>query len=434
MRLLRYTDLKSSGVEFLGDVPKDWAIIRLKYTTGLLTEKCSQKQAPVGLENIEGWTGRFFQTESNFEGAGIRFREGDLLFGKLRPYLAKIWLAEFNGEAVGDFFVLRPNSGIYGRFLAYTLLNRNAIAHIDASTIGAKMPRVDWEFFSNLRIVTPPMEKQIAISSFLDTETAKIDALVAGQRRLIELLNEKRQAVVSHAVTKGLNHDAPMKPSGIEWLGDVPEHWAVLPLKRVAYVNTGIAKGKDVSGRETIVVPYLRVANVQDGYLNLQDVGNIEIPVNELERYRLRQGDVLMNEGGDYDKLGRGCIWDGQIDPCISQNHVFAVRPVGVTSEWISQIIASAYAQFYFMTRSKQSTNLASISSTNLMKLPVPLPPTEEQSHLVAYLKRVIAEFAKLVAESERAILLLQERRTALISAAVTGKIDVRNYQPDQAA
>jgi type I restriction enzyme S subunit len=122
-----------------------------------------------------------------------------------------------------------------------------------------------------------------------------------------------------------------------------------------------------------------------------------------------------MNEGGDYDKLGRGCVWEAQIDPCITQNHVFAVRPHSVNPWWLNCITSSEYAQFYFMSQSKQSTNLASISSTNLMNLPVILPPGDEQ-------KKVLS----LIDEAESAIDLLQERRTALISAAVTGKIDVR--------
>jgi type I restriction enzyme S subunit len=221
-----------------------------------------------------------------------------------------------------------------------------------------------------------------------------------------------------------------MKPSGIEWLGDVPEHWEVVSLKRIATIRTGVAKGKDYGDQQTILVPYLRVANVQDGYLDLSEVSEIEILSSEIERYRLRSGDVLMNEGGDYDKLGRGHIWEGQIDPCITQNHVFAVRPKGVSSEWLNQITSSSYAQFYFMIKSKQSTNLASISSTNLMNLPVVLPPTAEQDSIVRWIASSTKRFDNLLTEAHRAITLLQERRTALISAAVTGKIDVRGFAP----
>jgi type I restriction enzyme S subunit len=278
-----------------------------------------------------------------------------------------------------------------------------------------------------LPLPTPPLPEQTAIAAFLDRETTKIDALISEQQRLIELLQEKRQALISNAVTKGLNPNAPMKTSGVGWLGDVPHHWAILPLKRIADVQTGVAKGKDNTSRKTITVPYLRVANVQSGYVDLQEVAKIDIPAEELQRYALRAGDVLMNEGGDFDKLGRGCVWEGQIEPCITQNHVFAVRPRQVSPVWLSTIIGSDYANFYFMSRSKQSTNLASISSTNLMELPVVLPSPVEQKAILSFTEAQSSALDALIAESQRAINLLQERRTALISAAVTGQIDVRN-------
>ncbi|MEX5452730.1 restriction endonuclease subunit S, partial [Stutzerimonas stutzeri] len=135
---------------------------------------------------------------------------------------------------------------------------------------------------------------------------------------------------------------------------------------------------------------------------------------------------VLMNEGGDFDKLGRGHVWHGEIEPCIHQNHVFAVRPHGVSSEWLNTFTSSAAAQFYFMGRSKQSTNLASISSSNLMELAVPLPSEEEQRLILDRLHRQASQVNALLAQTERSIELLKERRAALITAAVTGQIDLR--------
>jgi len=271
-----------------------------------------------------------------------------------------------------------------------------------------------------------PLEEQIGIAAFLDRETAKIDALIEEQRRLIALLKEKRQAVISHAVTKGLDPNAPMKDSGIEWLGEVPAHWRVVPLKFLASVQTGLAKGKDHGDAVTVRVPYLRVANVQNGYLNLEDVAEIEVLPADIDRYRLRVGDVLMNEGGDFDKLGRGDVWRGQISDCLHQNHVFAVRPTKVASSWLNIVNGSDYAQRFFMLRSKQTTNLASISSSNLMELPVVLPPVDEQAKIEEVVQSARTELDALTGEAQRAIDLLTERRAALISAAVTGKIDVR--------
>ena len=443
MSFPRYPKYKPSGVEWLGDVPEHWDVgtvgQRYQIRVGKMLDSAKiigthlkpyLRVADVQWEGIN--TDDLPEMDFDLQ-AQEKFRliEGDLLVNEGGSYVGRsaIWRGQLeecyyqkalhrlrplaDGEELSAFFYyVMVFATHFGVFVAGG--NHNTIEHLPA------------ESFRNYRFTFPPKAEQHAIASFLDRETSKIDGLVGEQRRLIELLKEKRQAVISHAVTIGLNPHAPLKPSGIEWLGDVPEHWEVVALKRIASVQTGVAKGKDLTGQTTITVPYLRVANVQDGYLDLDEVALIQIPADELDRYRLQPGDVLMNEGGDFDKLGRGHVWDGQIDPCITQNHVFAVRPKSVASHWLNTITSSDYAQFYFMSRSKQSTNLASISSTNLMELPVVLPPTDEQAAIIKFVSDSTATLDALTAEAERGIELLQERRTALISAAVTGQIDVR--------
>jgi type I restriction enzyme, S subunit len=201
------------------------------------------------------------------------------------------------------------------------------------------------------------------------------------------------------------------KPSGVEWLGEVPEHWEVKPLKRVSQIQTGLAKGKEVEPEGSVEVPFLRVANVQDNFLDLENVHMITIQESSLSRYLLRPGDVLMNEGGDFDKLGRGCIWDGVINPCIHQNHVFAVRPHSIRPSWLNAYTSSKQANSYFISRSKQSTNLASISSSNLMDLLVPIAPNSETEEILNFLDRETAKIDALIAEQQRLIELLQEKR-----------------------
>ncbi|WP_257646268.1 restriction endonuclease subunit S [Ottowia beijingensis] len=200
-------------------MPAHWEVHRLKRSAQLLTEKTDRRTNPVALENIESWSGRFVPTDTEFAGDGVAFQHGDILFGKLRPYLAKALLAQNEGEAVGDFHVMRPQEGAIPRFLQYQLLEQAFIDIVDGSTFGSKMPRASWEFVGTMPLPAPPPSEQTAIATFLDRETAKIDALVAEQERLIALLKEKRQAVISHAVTKGLDPSVPMKDSGVEWLG-----------------------------------------------------------------------------------------------------------------------------------------------------------------------------------------------------------------------
>eukprot|EP00752_Nemacystus_decipiens_P000235 g235.t1 len=180
----------------------------------------------VALEDIEGWTGRLIPSSEDFSGEGVAFEAGDVLFGKLRPYLAKVWVASNPGAAVGDFHVLATNR-MHPRFVGYLMRSAEFIGLANGSTYGAKMPRVGWDFLASVPIPVPTGAEQEAIASFLDRETAKIDALVAEQERLIALLKEKRQAVISQAVTKGLDPSAAMKDSGVEWLGDVPAHWDI---------------------------------------------------------------------------------------------------------------------------------------------------------------------------------------------------------------
>ena len=193
--------LKPSGVEWLGDLPEHWGVKKLKYCLSLKTKKAITGNNPIALENIEGWTGRFIQTESEFEGEGIAFKSRDILFGKLRPYLAKVYLAEKAGESIGDIFVLEPTSQVVPRFGAECLRTENYIEIIDGSTYGSKMPRVSWEFMGSLPLPLPPLPEQQAIGAFLDRETAKIDALSAKVTAVIERLKEYRTALISSAVT-----------------------------------------------------------------------------------------------------------------------------------------------------------------------------------------------------------------------------------------
>jgi type I restriction enzyme S subunit len=217
-----------------------------------------------------------------------------------------------------------------------------------------------------------------------------------------------------------------MKESGVKWLGVVPAHWEVARLKHVATVRGGVAKGRNLGDSPTVTLPYLRVANVQDGYIDLTEVAEIEVAVSEVERYSLRKGDVLMNEGGDNDKLGRGDVWNGEIHPCLHQNHVFAVRPSRIVSEWLALLTSSDYAKRFFESRAKQTTNLASISSSNLSELPVLLPPEREQRELLTKVAGRLGPLESAVSRAKAMVELAKEHRSALIAAAVTGKIDVR--------
>ena len=430
MSFPRYPKYKASGVEWLGEVPQHWELRRLKHNLRLLTEKTDRRDHAVALENIESWTGRFIATETEFEGEGVAFRSGDILFGKLRPYLAKAFLADSSGEAVGDFHVMRPIADIDGRFAQYQILNREFIAIVDGSTFGSKMPRASWEFVGGMKLATPPRPEQTLIASFLDRETSKIDGLVGEQRRLIELLKAKRQAVISHAVTKGLNPHAPLKPSGIEWLGEIPAHWRASALKHLA--KAGV---KTFTDGDWIESPFITSEGVR-----LIQTGNVGIGFYKEQGFRFVSDETFeklhCTEVEPRDVLicrldgpvGRACLAPDlgvrmitSVDNAILKvaDDIAPDFVVALLSSvpWISWIDALCRVGGGFRLR---------VSRSQLGELRVPVPPFEEQLAIARYLDSEITKWDALTAEAERGIELLQERRTALISAAVTGQIDLR--------
>ena len=362
-------------------------------------------------------------TDGN-EAVGTDFEPGDVLFGKLRPYLAKAWVAEFPGRCTTEALVMEPTS-IDPRFLRSVCLSSRFVGDVDASTFGSKMPRAEWDFIGNMPVPVPVPDTQTAIADYLDLETARLDALVAAKERLLKLLAEKRRAIITRAVTRGLDPRVPVRDSGVPWLGEIPAHWRLTRLKFVADVRGGLALGKDYGFSELEEYSYVRVANVQDGYLNLDEVKTVWIPKREAENYLLQTGDVLMNEGGDDDKLGRGCVWTGPITPCLHQNHVFAVRPRLVEPEWIDVWASSDAARFYFELYAKRTTNLASISAANVKELPLLVPPREERLEIISNCAAACERFASTSSTVTDTVALLKERHAALIAAAVAGRLDV---------
>ena len=425
MSFPRYPAYKDSGVEWLGEVPGHWEVKRLKYNLSLLTEKTDRRENPVALENIEGWTGRFIATDTEFQGEGIAFAANDILFGKLRPYLAKAYRAESSGEAVGDFHVMRPGGGMDSHFAQYQILNRTFIDIVDGSTFGSKMPRASWEFVGGMEVTTPPLPEQTQIAAFLDRETAKIDGLVAEQRRLMALLKEKRQAVISHAVTRGLNPHAPLKPSGIEWLGDVPAHWEVIRLKKLVTESMSGPYGASLTKGMYSTAGY-RVYGQQQVIPDDFSVGDYYIPeekFEEMRRYAVFPDDVLISVMGT---IGQVAVVPVNVEPGIINPRLVRYRcNTQIRPRYLQQVLMSRQHQEHLLFESKGST-MDGLNMQTLGRVSVPLPPIPEQGQILEYVLDQASKFDTLTTEAQRAIDLLQERRTALISAAVTGQIDVR--------
>jgi type I restriction enzyme S subunit len=416
-----YPAYRDSGVPWLGRVPAGWTVLPFKRVARIVTERAADRSFAVGLEHVETWSGRLIEAEAEFEGEGIAFRAGDILFGKLRPYLAKAWLADRPGEAVGDFHVIRVQAPHRPEFFQRLLLSREVILLIDGSTYGAKMPRASWEFIGSLPIPLPPPAEQRAIAAFLDRECGKIDALVAEQERLIALLKEKRQAVISHAVTKGLDPSAPMKDSGVPWLGRVPEHWEVHRLSRRCGFTSGKAHEPFIDEDGSFICVTARFVSTQGAEqrrctenLTPAGRGDILMVMSDLPKGRALAKAFLVRDNEAYAVNQRVC----------------AVTPRADDPAFLAyQLDRSPW-----LLANDDGVNQTHLSNQDFLKLPLLVPPRDEQELIATFLDRATSAFDTLITEAERAIALLKERRAALISAAVTGQIDVRGLVPTEEA
>lgn len=442
-----YAAYRPTGLGWLGDIPTHWRTKPLRFACRLNPTKGEVSHLPgdtevsfVPMEAIREFGGmdlsQIKPIEDVLQGYTY-FRDGDIVAAKITPCFenGKGSIAEglTNGLGFGttELHTLRPGPEFDTRFLFYLTLS-HAFRHQGAGHMygAGGQKRVPEDFLRNFVAPLPPVPEQRAIAAWLDDRTRRIDDLVAAKQRLIGLLAEQRTTVINHAVTKGLDPAAPMKPSGIDWLGDVPGHWEVKRLKFISHLQTGLTLGKKHTDEEQgrlVLRPYLRVANVQDGWLDLDHITEVEVLPERIARYELRAGDVLMTEGGDFDKLGRGYVYEGQIDGCLHQNHIFAVRPDArrLDSRFLASMMSCLHGRNYFTKTSQQTTNLASTNATKLGDFPIPLPPMAEQTQIMARVAAMAAKLDALTAATETAIARLTEYRQALISAAVTGKINV---------
>lgn len=358
----------------------------------------------IGLEAIESGTGRLVKEPvTDYEGIGTAFKTGDLLFGKLRPYLAKAWLADRDGAAVGDFHVYRPTDRVCPAYLRWALLARNFLDPVESSVFGAKMPRADWEFIRNVEICVPSADEQCAIADYLDRETARIDTLIEEQQRLIELLRERRDGVVTKTFLNSTSEERKLKSA----VDDVTVGIVVQPSRW--YVDAG--------------VPALRGVNVKRGSISLADLVNISEEGHAAHpKSQLCSGDVVVVRTG---QAGAAAKIPDELDGANAID-ILIVRPgEGTDSDFLVWYLNSPLA----VSRIEHGSVGALQGHFNvsaLRELPLPDAPLAEQQRIVAYLDEQTAKIDTLIAETERFIELARERRSALITAAVTGQIDVR--------
>ena len=256
---------------------------------------------------------------------------------------------------------------------------------------------------------------------------SQVDSLIANVQAQIEKLKAYKQSLITEVVTKGLGPNAPMKDSGVEWIGEIPAHWGTAKLQYCAELRSGITLGKKYPKDIKLVErPYLRVANVQSGGVTLENIKTVQVTEEEDAQYRLTAGEVLMTEGGDRDKLGRGCVWNGQIEPCLHQNHIFALRTSkNLDPQFLSYVTASKIGRVYFDITAIKTTNLACTNSSKVLAFKLPLPPITEQQGITVHLNNKCSQIEQLISLKESKIEKLQQYKRSLIYEYVTGKKEV---------
>lgn len=418
MSFPRYPTYKDSGVKWLGQVPVHWDVIQFKHFVDIQNGSDHKH-----VEQAEGYpvfgSGGIFTYASDFlyDGESVLLgRKGTI--DKPLHITGRFW-------TVDTMYWTKINPAASGRFTYYSALT----IPFDYYSTNTALPSMTKGALNSHLVVRPPLTEQTQIATFLDRETAKIDGLVAEQRQLMELLKEKRQAVISHAVTRGLNPDSPMKPSGVEWLGYVPAHWEIKPLKYVGAIVSGYAFSSGDFTSSGIRV--LKIANIQTFKIDWSDDSYLPMEFfMQHPKFVVNSGDVVFALTRPIISTGlKAAVIDIGSDQVLLNQRNALFRPFnGFSKHFVYQVLFSSSFLVAFENKIDFTGQQPNISPIDIGDIKIPVPPLVEQVAIAEYVGALATDFDTLTAEAQHAIDLLQERRTALISAAVTGQIDVREF------
>ncbi|AXF61932.1 MULTISPECIES: restriction endonuclease subunit S [Enterobacteriaceae] len=438
-----YPEYKDSGVEWLGELPAHWTTLAIKHVAQLNPSKSC-----ISIEKMKGMCSFIPMEKLKFNSLCLDeikdvtdvyngytyFENEDILIAKVTPCFENknMVVARDLNNGVGfgssEIYVLRCNDIINNDFLFYRLQEDSFMFIAEGAMTGAGgLKRVPSEVLNNFKFGLPSKKEQSIIVDFLKHETAKIDNLIEKQQQLIELLKEKRQSVISHAVTKGLNPDVPMKDSGVEWLGEVPDHWELVPLKYLCNFSGGGTPTKDnLSYWQGGTVPWVSPKDMKSFWISETQDYVTPKAVSESSTNYIEEGSLLM--------VVRSGILQRNIPVAI--NIVKVTMNQDMKALRFNERMKAHYAAYFIngnvnsllLEWTKEGATVESIEHEYLANGLIPVPPIDEQHSIIKSISGQMIRFELLEEKALTGILLLQERRTALISAAVTGKIDVRDW------
>ena len=414
-----YPDYKDSGIEWIGEIPEHWDVTKLKH----MCNKYALYGANISADEYTGSGIRFLRTTDiddygNLHGEGVHVtksavsnyivEDGDILISRSGT-IGRSFLYDSTKHPIcayaGYLVRYKSNSSTYSKFIFYFTKSAPFIHWINQISLESTIGNVNGQKYANMEIPFVPLPEQQAIATFLDRETSRIDALVEKKQQFIELLEERRSALISHAVTKGLDPDVPMKDSGVEWIGEIPEHW---DFKKLSYMAS-LKSGENITSTE------------------FEKYG--EYPVfggNGLRGYFSKY-----THEGEYVIIGRQGALCGNINytkgKCWVSEHAIVVNPTTkFVTFWMGELLKAMNLNRYSISAAQPG-----ISVENIKKLKIPVPPLQEQQAIANYLDRETSQIDNLIEKTKQSIEYLKEYRTALISSAVTGKIDVRGTVSD---
>jgi len=435
-----YPDYATSGTEWLHDVPSHWKIIRLKSALSLSREKNGKR--PVGaMLSVSGYRGvepkvydheEQRRTDDELEDYRV-VRPGQLVANTMWLNYSGLGVSEYEGHVSPAYRCYNIGSKYHGPFLHHLMRSSIYVGRYCGLLYGIRpnslqIKNHDWD---SIELLIPPIDEQRAIAHFLDRETSKIDALVAKKQRLIELLQEKRTALITHAVTKGLDPNAPMKPSGIDWLGDIPAHWELQKLKHIAGTQKGFAFKIHLFCERGI--PIVKASDLNLGSIRPSTTYIANEQAHAFPKVRLRTGDVILSTVGSKPTVAGSAVGQVAMVPdhlnhaLLNQNTVRLDPGPTILSAHLFRVLNSRPFRIYLDLHAHGTANQASLNVADVMDYLVPLPSIGEQRAISDWIQSKELQVERLEDAVRRATGLLKEFRTALISAAVTGKIDVRD-------
>jgi type I restriction enzyme S subunit len=422
----KYDAYKDSGIEWIGEIPRHWEVNKGKrfimLTNGYPFD--SSKFSPYSNSGLPLVRIRDIDTnkpETFYNGEIVHealVDDGDILIGMDGDFNIAVWKG---GKALLNQRVCRlDRNNLYDeRFLFY--LFPKYLKIINDLTYFTTVKHLSNNDLWQSKYALPPKQEQTAIANYLDHKTAEIDELIADKKRLLKLYEEEKTAIINQAVTKGLDPDVPMKDSGIEWLGEIPEHWEVKRLKYIAEIVLGkMLTNEDKGGYYQ--KPYLRAANLNWLKVNVHEVKEMWFSERELKKYRLKRNDLLVSEGGE---VGRTCIWKNELPECYIQNSVHKVTMNDDCSPHYFLQVFYLFGQKGAFDLIVNRISIAHLTVEKLKDIEFIVPPLEEQQSIVDYIETELSRIDLQISRTKNLIDLLTEYRTALISEVVTGKVKV---------